>query len=105
MEGLIETGLETEPAPTSPHPEFTLELDSTSPSTGLIAIPAPAPSLTPVLVKPYPKFITPAVLAHLSGLTNVEGWSDLVQAYLKFETASPSRNVSGPSISLLTLLS
>ena len=42
----------------------------------------------------YPKFITPGVLAHLTGITSVEGWLDLVRAYLKFEIVSPSKSVS-----------
>ena len=42
----------------------------------------------------YPKFITPEVITHLSSITNVDGWSDLVQVYLEFEAASPSKSVS-----------
>ena len=42
---------------------------------------------------PYPKFITPTVLEHLHSIENVSGWSDLVQNYLMFEVASPSKSV------------
>ena len=53
----------------------------------------------------YPKFITTAILTHLSGDTNVEWWSDTVQMYLKFENTSPSKSISGPSVpSLFPLL-
>ena len=41
----------------------------------------------------YPKFVTSEVITHLSSITNVDGWSDLVQIYLKFEATSPSRSV------------
>ena len=42
----------------------------------------------------YPKFAALEVFVHLSSIPNVDGWSNLVQAYLKFEAASPSKNVS-----------
>ena len=34
------------------------------------------------------------MIEHFNGVTDVPGWSDLVQNYLKFEAASPSRGVS-----------
>ena len=48
----------------------------------------------PAPAKAYPKFITPEVLKHLSSITGVDGWSNLIQTYLEFEVASPSRSVS-----------
>lgn len=42
----------------------------------------------------YPKFAAPEVFVHLSSISNVDGWSNLVRAYLKFETVSPSKSVS-----------
>jgi len=42
----------------------------------------------------YPKFVTPEVITHLSSVTNIDGWAGLVQIYLKFEVASPSKSVS-----------
>ena len=53
----------------------------------------PDPVKSPVEIV-YPKFITPEILEHLSSITNVDGWSNLVQAYLEFEAASPSKSVS-----------
>jgi hypothetical protein len=90
------------PAPVvEPPPAFVAqtlipELDLLS-APGPTAVSTPVSPVTSVSTGGYPKFITPEVLAHLSGITNVEGWSDLVQIYLKFETASPSKSVSYPS--------
>ena len=80
-------------------------LDTGSVPTSPTTITTAAAALTEVSADRYPKFITTAILTHLSGDTNVEGWSDTVQMYLKFENASPSKSVSGPSVpSLFPLL-
>ena len=49
------------------------------------------------LVKACPSFVTPEIVQHLLSVSNVDGWSDLIQIYLKFEAASPSKNVSDAS--------
>ena len=80
-------------------------LDTGSVPTSPTTITTTAAALKEVSADRYPKFITTAILTHLSGDTNVEGWLDTVQMYLKFENASPSKSVSGPSVpSLFPLL-
>lgn len=91
----------TSPAPpscrTSPEPQ-TPPPPTSSPATS----PVPSPSTTVPATESFvsslqgslPKFITPEVVEHFNGITNVPGWSDLIQNYLKFEAASPSKGVS-----------
>lgn len=101
MQDPIQTVLDTELVPSTPR--LTMEVSEVDthlacPGPGSTAVTVPATSPTSVPMDPYPKFITPGVLAHLSGITNIEGWSDLVQIYLKFETMSLSKSVSRPSV-------
>jgi len=62
------------------------DYDSSSQGTSHLAKSAPG--------MVYPKFVTSEVITHLSSITNIDGWSDLIQIYLKFEATSPPRSVS-----------
>ena len=94
---IVETALDTELVPASPHTNCTimtsgLDLSPTCPGPST-NVTISAPSLISVSEACYPKFIMPEILAHLSDVKGVEGWSNLVQMYLKFETISPSKSI------------
>ena len=89
------------PLITTPTPDTPTLPPTTIQAAGPTAVPVTPlvldhlpPSSASVSRVDYPKFITPGVLAHLTGVTGIEGWSDLVQTYLEFENASPSKSVS-----------
>jgi hypothetical protein len=64
----------------------------TSPPTATTVIPPPLDHESgPVdlaSVQAYPKFLGPEIIQHLSSISNVDGWLDLVQIYLKYKVAS-----------------
>ena len=82
MQRRFETGLDTELVPASPHTNpimatSEVNLPSTCPGPSS-NVTIPAASLILASGNCYPKFITPGILAYLSDVTGVEGWSDLV---------------------------
>ncbi|KAF9778489.1 hypothetical protein BJ322DRAFT_1014551 [Thelephora terrestris] len=99
MRSPADTGLNAEQVPASPHTANSTtttsdtDLSSARPGPGSDSA-IPATPLTPTFGDSYPKFITPGILASLSDVAGTEGWSDLVQLYLKFENLSPSKSTS-----------
>ena len=98
-----------------PHPDLVIDpaIDDLNNETGLTdpAVTAPSPDTTTphptpdhdhsvqndlstlIPAGPYPKFLMLEIRAHLSSAANTEEWQHLVQLYLEFEIASPSKNV------------
>jgi len=98
------------PATTDPNTDPTSVIHSTLGPTWIgssviiptTTVPGPGPPSLTIDPADYPKFLTPEVILHLSSVTNVDGWSDLVQIYLEFESASQSKSVSS-FVSCVTL--
>ena len=79
--------------------------NSTGVSSDVATTTCPGP--TPEQAHPQlrPKFMTPAVLEYLENVPNVCGWADLLQNYLRFEAASPSKSVGLFFLSVRCVLS